>query len=802
MNFIKKFSLLFALLTVSAASASIPAGYYSSCEGKTGQALLEALCAKVGSHTTVSYAGLWTLYKTTDTDENGKIWDMYSTKRWTYSSEQCGNYSKIGDCYNREHSFPKSWFSDASPMVSDAFHIYPTDGKVNGQRSNYPFGECANGTYVASSGSVKALGKLGASTFTGYSGTVFEPDDMYKGDFARSYFYMAAAYNNKISSWDSPMLAGNSYPAFSSWAVNLLLKWTRLDEVSQKELNRQEAVYAAQNNRNPFIDHPELAEYIWGNKVGQPWHAAASSEPQLTQPVDGSQINMGYAAAGIERKMQVLIKGVNITEPAEIFCLPNFIEVTPEYLTAEQVNAGTYVTISFTAPSEGDIEGSLNILCGDLTSEVELTCTVESGLPIYDATSVSDDEFTVRWVYLNDNPTYTLHLKQNGQYVPGYPRSVNAADESCQCTGLDPLTTYTYYLTSGTMTSAVKTATTADRTPYIAVLFDGELNFESTVGEPSAVAELRLDIDNISEAINVRVNSPFQVSADKTNWGTTATLDVEQDRFYMRMLGVDPGVYGTSIVLSAGTYTTDDAEAVGTISEKPEDVNFIETFNITSYNSYSPYKDNVTFQGVMCEWLLNNAGLAAEGTKDNGSTASVGVRFGRNATSALTMNEDKTGGIGTISFDAENWTSNEGEVTLNIETSVDQGKTWNLVETIKFSDGSAFTHYSLPANISGKARVRFRQSAGARFLFDNVALSNYTGVNAVNSLEYHKWDAFCRDGMLIIENLEQPREFRIYNMEGLELFNKTVSAGETSLKLQKGLYIVVSNNFSRRVVVR
>lgn len=153
-------------------------------------------------------------------------------------------------------------------MMSDAFHIYPTDGKVNGQRSNYPYGECANGTFLPSNGSVRPLGKLGASTFPGYSGTVFEPDDQYKGDFARSYFYMAARYNSRISTWHKDMMAGNNYPCFSTWALNLLLKWHRQDPVSDKETARNDAVYGHQHNRNPFIDHPELVEFIWGDKVG------------------------------------------------------------------------------------------------------------------------------------------------------------------------------------------------------------------------------------------------------------------------------------------------------------------------------------------------------------------------------------------------------------------------------------------------------------------------------------------------------------------------------------------------------
>ena len=220
MKFLRRLTLsvaaIVALNSTQMALAVAPSGYYSKCEGKTGQALLTALYETISSHTTVSYDGLWNVFKTSDVyPEDGRVWDMYSTKHWVVGAEHCGNYSVVGDCINREHSFPKSWFNDASPMYSDAFHLYPTDGKVNGQRSNYPYGECANGTTLASSGGVNALGKLGKSTFSGYSGTVFEPVDEYKGDFARSYFYMAACYNNKIGGWNSDMLAKNSYPCFS-----------------------------------------------------------------------------------------------------------------------------------------------------------------------------------------------------------------------------------------------------------------------------------------------------------------------------------------------------------------------------------------------------------------------------------------------------------------------------------------------------------------------------------------------------------------------------------------------------------
>ncbi len=279
-----------AIVWSNSAFAEIPNGYYDDCENKTGgKTLLQALFKTISSHDNVGYDGLWNVYKTSDVDENGKIWDMYSTKRWTFGDKQCGNYKVVGDCYNREHSMPKSWFKEASPMKSDAFHVYPTDGKVNGQRSNYPYGECANGTTLPSNGNVQALGKLGTSTFPGYSGKVFEPVDEYKGDFARTYFYMATCYNDKISGWNSDMLANNNYPCYTEWAVNLLLKWHRQDPVSEKEIKRNDAVYAYQGNRNPFIDHPELVEYIWGEKTSERWTSTA--DPINPDPIDPDPID-------------------------------------------------------------------------------------------------------------------------------------------------------------------------------------------------------------------------------------------------------------------------------------------------------------------------------------------------------------------------------------------------------------------------------------------------------------------------------------------------------------------------------
>ena len=266
----KLFGAVMMMSAAFSAYSSAPAGFYASCEGKKGQSLLTSLWRVIQNPDVPSYSGLWDVYKTSDVYPDGTLWDMYSTKHWPQNSSHSAN-SYVGAGINREHSMPKSWFNQASPMYSDAYHLYPTDAKVNGQRSNYPYGECAGGTNLGTYNGVTALGRLGTSTFPGYSGKVFEPDDQYKGDFARTYFYMATCYNDRISTWTSDMLGGNSFPVFTSWALDVLLKWHRQDPVSEKERNRNDAVQRYQNNRNPFIDYPELVEHIWGDKQGDAW---------------------------------------------------------------------------------------------------------------------------------------------------------------------------------------------------------------------------------------------------------------------------------------------------------------------------------------------------------------------------------------------------------------------------------------------------------------------------------------------------------------------------------------------------
>ncbi len=259
--------------------AAIPDGYYNDVDGKkNADAILNELCSIIDNHTVINYQGLEPYYEQTDFYSD-TLWDMYSTCRFTMADAN-NPQSAVCDGWNKEHLVCQSWLG-SGPMVSDLFNVYPTDARINNLRSNYPYGVVGTNNGFSKDPQHHGLGKLGPSTAS--VGTVYEPDDQYKGDFARSFFYMAARYrNNILNSGNGSKMYTSNPTNLTSYSLSFLLEWHRNDPVSQKEIDRNQAVYGIQHNRNPFIDYPELVEYIWGNKVGQTINLSA-----MTPTCDG-----------------------------------------------------------------------------------------------------------------------------------------------------------------------------------------------------------------------------------------------------------------------------------------------------------------------------------------------------------------------------------------------------------------------------------------------------------------------------------------------------------------------------------
>jgi endonuclease I len=272
----KTFTILLILL-ISINYAQPPVGYYNTATG-TGYVLKTQLYNIIKNHTDKGYSGLYTTYLTSDKDyyyeNDGTMLDVYTENptgpecEFTYGINQDDGTLGNNECerYNREHLIPQSVFASATPMYSDAHFVLPADKHVNGQRGDLPFGKVNVANYTATNGT-KRGSNLNSGYSTGYTGIVFEPIDEFKGDIARSLLYFATRYENVVTGFTYPMFNSTSDQVFTDTFKNILLTWNIQDPVSQREIDRNNAIYARQNNRNPYIDNNSYVASVWGDPI-------------------------------------------------------------------------------------------------------------------------------------------------------------------------------------------------------------------------------------------------------------------------------------------------------------------------------------------------------------------------------------------------------------------------------------------------------------------------------------------------------------------------------------------------------
>ncbi|MBP5772417.1 MAG: endonuclease [Bacteroidaceae bacterium] len=259
-------SFFFLLLTLTVLAQN--AAYYKAANGKMKAELKAALKGIIANHTKITYDNLWAAYEKVDYIENKtnssgqyKVFDYYSNETFYFN----GNGKAVSGM-NKEHVAPQSWWGGGTNINvgCDLIQVLPSEAKANSAKSNYPLG-VVTGSVSFTNARIK--------TGKGSNGKmVFEPCDEYKGDFARIYFYVATCYPDV--EWESfsdieVAFTKQDYPTLKADFVNLLLQWHRQDPVCEWEQTRNNRAYKVQKNRNPFIDYPELAEYIWGTKVNE-----------------------------------------------------------------------------------------------------------------------------------------------------------------------------------------------------------------------------------------------------------------------------------------------------------------------------------------------------------------------------------------------------------------------------------------------------------------------------------------------------------------------------------------------------
>ncbi len=554
---------ILCLLLCGEAWGAWPAGYYDKLDGKKREALKAAAKQAVTAHQTLNYSDLPVYWESSDVypdlvaNDRGDMckrwWDMYSAEIYLIWPGQAAKTSFSANAMQREHAVPKSWWKkdgsvEYTPAYSDMWNLYPSDGPANQRKSNYPFGTVRTATFdngVTKVGSV-VTGQGGGS------GTAFEPADEYKGDFARACFYMATVYD-ELPWVVTYMFKQEAWPTLQPWAVEMLLQWARTDKVSQKEIMRNDAVQKCQGNRNPFIDFPELAEFIWGTRQDETFSLDGqggttppiTGDPEVTAPLNGETLDFGEGAVGMAYNRGLVIAGSNLTSALSVLLSGadrGMFSISETSIPASSINAnGSHILqVAYTPTATGTHTASLLLYDGGLPGGKSIRVTLKGeGLPkpqltaltALEPTDVTETSYTANWTEAPEVVDY---------YVVNRVRYSDAGDE---------LEVYE---------SPVSHITFTDRVPGTMESYtvcSSRLGVLSPVSNAIMVAGSGID--------PIQVSTPFRVGV--TEGGFTAILEGEHTN--LRVYGVSGALVlheavvrgGDTFLLPPGIYiiTTD-----------------------------------------------------------------------------------------------------------------------------------------------------------------------------------------------------------------------------------------------------
>lgn len=519
---------LYALLVMAFSvliSAQEPAGYYSSAQGLTGPALKTELSKIITQgHRDNGYSGLWTAYKTTDIDnfyeKDGTILDIYSenpagTDPYNYAvgTGQCGNYDSEADCYNREHIVPQSFFNETSPMRNDIHFIRPTDGKVNAIRSNYPFGEV--GAVVE--GPTRNGSVLGYSLSPGYNGVVFEPIDAFKGDVARMVFYFVTRYESQLKDFDTGnMLGGSAFPGLQKWELDQLLLWSAADPVSPEEIVRNNASYEFQGNRNPFIDHPEFVQAVWGTNGPADTEVPSAPSALAASAPTNSSITLTWTAAADNVGIAMYDIYVNGT-------FHSSVQGTATAALVSGLTAGTtYSFYVIAKDAAGNSSAQSNTVQG--TTANNPPPTGNCGTENFENIPPNNNSYLTR-TWTNNRITWTATDARTDQTINGRAITIRNGELSSSnlAGGIGSLTVTTQLIFSGSA---------ANLDVYVNNVLVGKIPYSSTAKTTT------LNNINVSGDVSIKLVNPVsgnRVAIDDLSWtcysGSLGTTDVAKNQF-------------------------------------------------------------------------------------------------------------------------------------------------------------------------------------------------------------------------------------------------------------------------------
>lgn len=792
---IKHALILFALvLSIQAWGQDIPEGYYDNAIGKKKAELKTALFNIIKKANVLGYGSgagkTWSGFVQVDVDKDGYYVDMYSPNRVK------ANGNSAGSGMNIEHSFAKSWWGRTKNQAyQDIQQLRPSNSTANSSKGSWPMAE-VDGDGKYNNGVIK-VGK--SSNRPGGSIDAWEPSDEFKGDFARIYMYMVTCYEDFDQKWtgnSAPQLDNNTYPVFEPWTVDLLMKWTREDPVSDWEIQRNDKVYLIQGNRNPYVDYPELAEYVWGDRTDTEWIPGGSNEPVIVSPKDGSEIEMGATAVNMPLAKTVKVRARNLDEDIAVAITGTGFSVDAVILSRDEVSSGKDITVTYSSPVAAQSDGSLTLTSGSLNATVMLKAEAVDGIPALPAMNVMTTSFIAAWTDLLGGKYALLVFASDGTtLLNGYPKDVDADAEEYAVTGLEPNTTYFYQLSQNDIYSNKVKVTTAAPVPVLSTSFpDGDLDFITIPGKEAVVKRVNVYTEYVEHDIEASIGEPFVLSTDKENWTSTLTLDKEGGTIYVRMPSSEATQkYETVLTLSVADIPEEEEVDVTGIIEAER--TFFEDFEKSTKTSYG--LGNV--QGTMCEWAMDDGGIWAKNTFDhaNGSQA---ARLGKNKTSGsyLSMCEDRPRGIQSVSFYA-GVGGNDAASIVAVSYSTDGGNKWNEVKEFEISKADKLTQYVCPIGIEAPARLKFEKKSGGRFNIDDVAISDYLP-SSIEKNDPQKTVAYTTEGHLVLV-MSISTDVYISSLSGMKIYHRALSPGTTRIALPNGIYIVRIGEKAEKILV-
>ena len=646
---------------------------------------------------------------------------------------------------NIEHIWANSWWGHVkNNAYQDLFNLYPSDATANGRKSNNPIG-IVDGTVSFDNGVTK-VGK--SSSYRADSLiTAWEPADRWKGDFARTYFYMATCYSHMTSLWTTTeglLTVDPSSPLLMRpWVYNLMLEWAEADPLDEIEQQRCEAIYEIQGNRNPFVDYPELCHYIWGDSTDAPFYCSEEHGAEIFVPAASEEVDFGLQPLSRPFTAKLQVRGRGLDEGARLAVADGSFSLDRTFLSAEEIRQGTDIIVSASPTGDGLCSTTLQLEGSGYVQQTALCVTFVDGIPAYPATDIvcaaTSRRFNANWMNYQPGATYTLSVyTKDAQGRTSVFGTYQTTDTTYQVKNVMASTTYYYKVSiveDGQETIGSNEVTV--EMPAIAPVFSVstyDIALTATPGKPSAPMQVGVTMVGVPKyTAQVSTNAPFQLSTDGMIWSQGLTLAGQDAAFYVRFAGsADEGDYADEITVSTDGM---DDRIISVSCNVDARKAFFEDFETGSKAAYAA----AVITCSAATWEMSNALIAGDdNAQDKKCVRMKGyVKSGNTITTPahIMMTTDKVNGCDSLWFYAGSYGNDTG-VKMTVSYSTDGGETWTkLVSSLAVS---TMKRYGYKINRDGNIRLKFESenTGNKRVNIDNVQMSDWEDPDGIETIHY------------------------------------------------------------------